>query len=70
MYAKDPNKPKYQVLIKKHDDSGKRHWNDSKAFMKYSSAMDDKYNDNNGSNPNRNRIDFNCVRWRDSWFEY
>ena len=30
--------------------------------MEYSSAMDDKYNDNNGSNPNRNRIDFNCVR--------
>ena len=33
LYAKDLNEPKYQFLIKKLEDTGIKHLNDSKAFI-------------------------------------
>ena len=36
------------------EDSGIKHYNDPKAFMEYSSTMDDVYNNINDYNPNRN----------------
>ena len=35
LYAKDPYRAKYQILIKKRVDVGTKHFNDSKAFIKY-----------------------------------
>ena len=40
----DLNELKYQFLIKKHEDVGIKHLNDSKAFIEYSQCMDDVYN--------------------------
>ena len=36
LYAKDLNELKYQFLIKKGEDVGIKHLNDSKAFTEYS----------------------------------
>ena len=44
MYAKDLDEPKYQFLIKKHEDVGINHLNDPSAFIEYSSTIDDVYN--------------------------
>ena len=33
LYAKDLNEAKYQFLIKKHEDVGIKHFDDSKAFI-------------------------------------
>ena len=52
--AKDLNEPKYQFLIKKREDVGIKHLNDSKAFIEFSQCMDDVYNNINDYNPSRN----------------
>ena len=41
--------------MKKREDAGIKHYNDSKAFMEYSKTMDDVYNNINDYSPNRNR---------------
>ena len=33
LYAKDLSEPKYEYLIKNHENVGKKHLNDSKAFI-------------------------------------
>ena len=53
LYAKDLNKPKYQFLIKKHEDVGIKHLNDPKAFIEYSNTMDDIYNNIDDYSPTR-----------------
>ena len=55
LYAKDSNEPKYQFLIKKREEVGINHLNDPKAFIEYSTYMDDVYNNINDYNPNRKR---------------
>ena len=35
LYAKDPYETKYQFLVKKREDVGTKHFNDSKAFIEY-----------------------------------
>ena len=55
LYTKDSNEPKYQFLIKTHEDVGIKHLNDPKAFIEYSQYMDYVYNNINDYNPNRNR---------------
>ena len=42
-YAKDLSKPKYQFLIKKGEDAGIKHLNDSNTFIDCSNKMDDVY---------------------------
>ena len=55
MYAKDLNEPKYWFLIKKRENIGIKHLNDSKAFREYSQSKDDAYDDLNEYNPARKR---------------
>ena len=43
LHAKDLNKAKYQFLIKKLEDVGIKHFNDSKAFIEYLNDMDHIY---------------------------
>ena len=43
LYAKDLIEPKYQFLIKKHEDAGIKHLNNSNAFIECSNTMDDVY---------------------------
>ena len=43
LYAKDPNKAKYQYLINKREGVGINHFNDPKAFIEYSNDMHDVY---------------------------
>ena len=43
LYAKDPYKTKYQLLINKRDSAGLKYLNDPKVFIEYSNDMDDIY---------------------------
>ena len=55
LYAKDPYEAKYQFLIKKREDVGTKHFNDSKTFIEYSNNMDDIYKNIEEYNPNKKR---------------
>ena len=55
LYAKDLSEPKYEFLIKKLQDAGTKHSNDSNAFIECSNAMDDAYQNIGDYNPNRKR---------------
>ena len=55
LYATDLNEPKYQFVIKKREDVGIKHLNDSKTFIEYSQCMDDVYNKIDDYNPTRKR---------------
>ena len=55
LYAKDLNEPKYKFLIKKRENVGIKHLNDSKTFTEYSQCMDDVYNNIDDYNPSRKR---------------
>ena len=43
LYAKDPYEAKYQYLINKREKVGLNHFDDPKAFIEYSSDMQDVY---------------------------
>ena len=45
MYAKDPYEDKYQFSINKRESTGLKHLNDPKAFIEYSSDMQDVQKD-------------------------
>ena len=68
LYAKDLSELKYQFLIKKRENAGIKHLNDSKAFVEHSNTMDDIYNNIDDYNPSRKRKIFNCVWWFDCWY--
>ena len=55
LYAKDLNKAKYQVLIKRREDVGTKHFNDSKAIIEYSKDMYDIYKNIKEYKPNKKR---------------
>ena len=55
MYAKDLSEPKYEFLIKKHEDTGTKYFNDPNAFIECSNTMDDVYENIDDYNPNRKR---------------
>ena len=55
MYAKDLSEPKYEYLIKNHENAGIKHLNDSKAFIECSNTMDDVYENIDDYNPSRKR---------------
>ena len=55
LYAKDPYEAKYQFLIKKREDVGTKHFNDSKDFIEYSKNMNDIYKNIEDYNPNKKR---------------
>ena len=41
LYAKDPNKAKYQFLINKRENTDLKYLNESNVFIEYSNDMDD-----------------------------
>ena len=43
LYARDLNKPKYKMLIKKRKDAEIKHLNDPNAFIEYSNTVEDVY---------------------------
>ena len=55
LYAKNLNEPKYEYLIKKGEDVGIKHVNNSNAFIECSSTMDDVYENITDYNPSRKR---------------
>ena len=55
LYAKDPYDKKYQYLINKRKKVGINHFNNPKAFMKYSNDMQDVY---------KNIEDYNSIKKR------
>ena len=52
LYARDLNEPRYEYLIKKRENVGIKHVNNSNAFIEGSSTMDDNIHD---YNPSRKR---------------
>ena len=50
---KNPYEAKYQYLINKREKVGLDHFNDPKAFMKYSNDMSDVYRNIQDYNPNK-----------------
>ena len=57
LYAEDPYKTKYELLITKRQITGKKYLNDSKAFTEYSNDMDGIYKniEDRIYNPNKRR---------------
>ena len=55
LYARDLNEPKYKILIKKREDAGIKHLNDSNAFTECSNTMEDVYENIYDYNSNRKR---------------
>ena len=55
LYAKDLSEPKYEFLIKKRENAGTKHLNDSKAFIECSNTMDGVYETIDDYNPSRKR---------------
>ena len=55
MHARDLSEPKYEYLIKKCEDAGIKHVNNSNAFIECSNTMDDVYENINDYNPIRKR---------------
>ena len=53
LYGKGLNEAKYQLLIRKREDVGTKHFNDSQAFIEYSSNMADIYKNLEDYNPNK-----------------
>ena len=43
MYARDLSKPKYEYLIKKHENVGIKYFNNPNAFIECSNTMDNVY---------------------------
>ena len=65
LYAEDLNEPKYEVLIKKHEDAGIKHSNGPNSFFGCFNTMDDVYENIDNYNPSRERKKFDCVWWYD-----
>ena len=55
LYGKDLSEPKYECLIKKREDAGIKHLNNSNAFIQCSNTMKDVYENIDDYNPTRKR---------------
>ena len=55
LHAKDLSKPKYEFLIKKRENAGIKHVNDSNALIECSHTMNDVNENIDEYNPNRKR---------------
>ena len=55
LYANNLSEPKSEFFIKKCEDAGIKHLNDSNTFIECSNAMDDVYDNIDEYNPNRKR---------------
>ena len=61
LYTKDLNKPKYEYLIKKRENVGIKHYNDSTEFFECSNTMDEVYEDIDNYNSKRDKKSLNCF---------
>ena len=55
LYAKDLSEPRYDFLIKKRENVGIKHENDSNTFIECSDTMDDVYENIDDYNRSRKR---------------
>ena len=55
LYAKDLSEPKYEYLIKNRENTGRKHLNDSKAFIECSNTVDDVYDNIDDYNLNKKK---------------
>ena len=55
LYAKDLSELKHEVLIKKRENVGTKHLNDSNAFIECTNTMDDVYENIDDYNPSKKR---------------
>ena len=55
LYAKYLSELKYEFLIKKRENAGIKHLNDSNAFIECSNNMDDVYENIDDYNPSRKK---------------
>ena len=55
LYAKHLSEPTYEFLIKKREDAGIKHLEDSNAFIECSNTMNDVYENIDDYNPKRKR---------------
>ena len=55
LYAKDIREPKYEYLINKREQAGKKNLNDPHAFIEYSDDMNDVLDDINNYSKNRDK---------------
>ena len=55
LYAKELSETKHEVLIKKRENVGIKHLNDSNAFIECSNTMDDVYENIDDYKPNRQK---------------
>ena len=60
LYARDLSEPKYECLIKKHENAGIKHLNNQNTFIECSNTMDDLYENINDYNLIRKRKKINC----------
>ena len=61
LYAKNPYKTKYQLLINKQESAALNHLNDSVAFIECSKDMNDVYKNIEEYNPNKKRTIFLMI---------
>ena len=55
LYAKELSETKHEILIKKRENVGIKHLNDSNAFIECSNTMDDVYDNIDDYKPNRQK---------------
>ena len=55
LYVKDPKESKYYLFINKRENSGLKHFNDSKVFVKYSNDVEDIYKNIEEQSPIKKR---------------
>ena len=61
LYVRDLSEPKYEYLIKKHEDVVIKHLNDPNALIGCSNMMDDVYENIDDFNTVRKRKKINCL---------
>ena len=64
LYARELSEPKYEYLIKKREDAGIKHLNNSNTFIECSNTMNDVYENINDYNLSRRRkilINFDAM---------
>ena len=55
LYTRDLSEPKYEYLIKNHEDAGIKHLNNPNLFINGSNTMDEVYENIHHYNPSRKR---------------
>ena len=63
LYAEDPYKTKYQLLINKRESTWLKNLNDTKAFIEYSNDMGDIYKNIEEYNSNKKRKVLFFMMW-------